>query len=96
MPVIDSDTHVDETDETWEYLADSDQQYRPVTVTQEVAGGSDGTPRGYNRYWVIDGKLRLATHTRRPAHRHGAGPARAHRCPRPVWDTWTNWGWTCR
>ena len=59
MPIIDSDTHVDETDETWEYLADSDQQYRPVTVTQEVPGGSDGTPRGYNRYWVIDGKLRL-------------------------------------
>ena len=35
MPIIDSDTHVDETDETWEYLADSDQQYRPVTVTQD-------------------------------------------------------------
>ena len=59
MPIIDSDTHVDETDETWEYLADSDQQYRPVTVTQDIAGGSDGTPRGYNRYWLIDGQLRL-------------------------------------
>ena len=59
MPIIDSDTHVDETDETWEYLADSDQQFRPVTVTQDAPGGSDRTPRGYNRYWLIDGQLRL-------------------------------------
>lgn len=59
MPVIDADTHVDETEETWAYLDPADMGFRPVTVTQDVPGGSDQTPRGYNRYWLIDGQLRL-------------------------------------
>ncbi|PON19707.1 hypothetical protein C2W62_01320 [Candidatus Entotheonella serta] len=59
MPVIDADTHVDETEETWDYLDPADTGFRPVTVTQSIPGGSNQTPRGYNRYWLIDGQLRL-------------------------------------
>lgn len=59
MPVIDADTHVDETEETWDYLDGADARFRPITVNQAIPGGSTETPRGYNRYWLIDGRLRV-------------------------------------
>jgi hypothetical protein len=31
MAVIDADTHVFETDQTWNYLDPSDRQFRPVS-----------------------------------------------------------------
>lgn len=49
--VIDSDTHVDETDATWEYVQPNEAQYKPTT----------GFPRNVDptrspaRYWLIDG-----------------------------------------
>ncbi|HEY7062885.1 MAG TPA: amidohydrolase family protein [Chloroflexota bacterium] len=46
MTVIDADTHVDETENTWEYLLPSERQYRPACEID----GRDGKP-----YWVIDG-----------------------------------------
>ncbi len=48
MPVIDSDTHVIETEHTWEYMDESDAKYRP-----QIVEAGDGT-----KYWLIDGKLR--------------------------------------
>jgi uncharacterized protein len=59
MPVIDADTHVDETEETWSYLEGDDARFRPITVTQDIPGGSGELPKGYNRYWLIDGQLRV-------------------------------------
>ena len=59
MAIIDADTHVDETDDAWEYLDKADLSFIPVTVNQGAPGGSASTPRGYNRYWLIDGQLRL-------------------------------------
>lgn len=59
MPVIDADTHVDETDETWNYLTGDEERFRPITVTQDIPGGSSALPKGYNRYWLIDGQLRI-------------------------------------
>ena len=57
MPVIDSDTHVDENEETWEYFEAKDRQYKPVTV---VPDESIEAPKGYgDRWWLIDGQLRL-------------------------------------
>jgi predicted TIM-barrel fold metal-dependent hydrolase len=52
MPTIDADTHVIETEATWEYMDGPDQKFRPVPVQ---ATQPDGTPR---EYWLIDGKLR--------------------------------------
>ena len=50
MTVIDADTHVIETDQTWSYLSPSEQSFRPVIVTPRGEGGRD--------YWYIDGKIR--------------------------------------
>jgi uncharacterized protein len=49
--IIDSDTHVDETEATWEYVTPEELQYKPAT----------GFPRHQDpnrpptRYWVVDG-----------------------------------------
>jgi len=49
MPVIDADTHVIETERTWDFMEPADQKYRPMIVT----------PRGEpdKEYWMVDGKL---------------------------------------
>ena len=31
MQIIDADTHIDETEATWEYLRDFEQEYKPIT-----------------------------------------------------------------
>ena len=55
MPIIDADTHVDETEDTWEFILPGDETYKPVT----------GYPRNPDpnrpptRYWVIDGKRQM-------------------------------------
>ena len=46
MSVIDADTHVDETENTWEYLLPSERQFRPTCVTDDRDG---------KRYWMVDG-----------------------------------------
>ena len=30
-PVINADTHVDETEDTWEYIQPGDEEYKPYT-----------------------------------------------------------------
>ena len=52
MPVIDADTHVDETEDTWEYLAPGEQRLKPVYRMSE----NFDPARGPGHYWVIDGK----------------------------------------
>ncbi|HTE84619.1 MAG TPA: amidohydrolase family protein [Dehalococcoidia bacterium] len=49
MPTIDADTHVIETERTWDFIEPEDQKYRPVIVT----------PRGEpdKEYWMVDGNL---------------------------------------
>lgn len=55
MPIIDADTHVDETEDTWSYMNEDEQQFRPTT----------GYPREQDpsrppiRYWLIDGKRQI-------------------------------------
>ena len=48
---IDSDSHVIETDHTWDFMTGADSKYKPVTVapTEEDSG---------RLYWIIDGKLK--------------------------------------
>jgi hypothetical protein len=32
MRIIDADTHIDETDDTWEYMQGADLQFKPTTT----------------------------------------------------------------
>lgn len=59
MAVIDADTHVDECEQTWTYMAPSEARFRPVTLvpTQEMVAGI--APPGYTRHWLIDGHLSI-------------------------------------
>src|SRR5690242_10665398 len=52
MPVIDADTHVDETEDTWEYMLASEQDLKPVVG---YPNNPDPT-RPPTRYWLIDGE----------------------------------------
>lgn len=55
MPTIDSDAHVIETERTWSYMEESEQQWRPTTVVYRDA---DAAPNARSReFWVMDGKL---------------------------------------
>jgi len=51
MGVIDADTHVDETEDTWEWLTEAEDLYRPTTG---YPPNPDPTRRP-TRYWMIDG-----------------------------------------
>ncbi len=54
MPVIDADTHVDENEETWSFMADSESSFAPTTVY--VGEGQTG---GTTRWWhFFDNVLR--------------------------------------
>jgi predicted TIM-barrel fold metal-dependent hydrolase len=51
MRVIDTDGHVVETEQTWDFMDPSDARYRPYIATEKNASGR---PR---EQWVIDGKM---------------------------------------
>src|SRR5262245_21581009 len=53
MPIIDADTHVMESERTWDYLEGDDQRFRTaaVVVTDRVTGKD-------RPYWLVDGRLR--------------------------------------
>jgi predicted TIM-barrel fold metal-dependent hydrolase len=55
MPVIDADTHVDETEDTWAYLEPHEERFRPQT--QFPANPDPSRPP--MRYWLIEGKRQL-------------------------------------
>jgi hypothetical protein len=33
MPIIDADTHIDETEDTWEFMQPGDEPHKPYTAT---------------------------------------------------------------
>ena len=55
MPVIDADTHIDETEDTWAFLRDGDEALRPTTAYPK---GQDAS-NAIMRYWMIDGKRQI-------------------------------------
>jgi predicted TIM-barrel fold metal-dependent hydrolase len=55
MAVIDSDAHVIETERTWDFVDEGEEQYRPRTVVPRDAP-SGGGPRG-REFWLVDGHL---------------------------------------
>jgi uncharacterized protein len=52
MPVIDADTHIDETEATWEYVQESEEALKP----QPGAPANPDPSRRPTRYWVVDGQ----------------------------------------
>ncbi|MGH7793625.1 MAG: amidohydrolase family protein [Candidatus Binatia bacterium] len=55
MGIIDADTHIDETDDTWEYMQEADLLFKPTTAYP--ANPDPKLPPA--RYWVIDGKRQV-------------------------------------
>jgi uncharacterized protein len=55
MPIIDADTHVDETEATWDFLQPDEQDLKPIT---EFPANPDPS-RFPARYWRIDGRRQL-------------------------------------
>jgi hypothetical protein len=57
--LIDADTHVDETDATWDYMEPKEQSFKPVTEVRYNPNSS--TKHAELREWVVEG-----IRTRRP------------------------------
>ena len=55
MQIIDADTHIDETDDTWEYMRAEELEFKPTTT---YPAKLDPT-RPPIRYWMIDGQRHL-------------------------------------
>lgn len=55
MPVIDADTHVDETEDTWEFVQPGEEALKPVTGYPSNPDPS----RRPTRYWMIDGRRQM-------------------------------------
>ncbi len=75
MRAIDADAHVDETEQTWEYLDEADRRFKPMSfelAASESHGPSDG--RRHN-VWLITGNARL----RRFRSDEATGTTRAQR-----------------
>ena len=58
--VIDADSHVIETERTWDYLEASEQRFRPALYSSP--------DNQLNQYWVIDSKARGLLPARRSGH----------------------------
>src|SRR5438093_13788745 len=58
MVVVDADTHIDETEATWEYVAPEYLAYQPRSV--EPGDGIDAGVGvgGRNGLWLVDGEYR--------------------------------------
>jgi uncharacterized protein len=50
VTIIDADAHVHESDHTWDFFTDADQQYRPLIFPQDPAVPGIS-------HWVVDGTL---------------------------------------
>jgi len=49
MPRIDADSHVDETEATWEYIEENDSRLKPITVASGLRSNDQG--------WRVDGEV---------------------------------------
>lgn len=55
--VVDADAHVDETDETWEYMPEAEREFKPITFDpgKAIVPGD----RRPHAFWLVDGRLGL-------------------------------------
>lgn len=59
MAVIDADTHVDESEDTWAYIPEADARFRPVTLVPSLDVPEGMSPPGYTRHWFVGGTLSI-------------------------------------
>jgi predicted TIM-barrel fold metal-dependent hydrolase len=52
LRVIDADTHVDESEATWQYIDGPATKYAPVNVTRDANSPSETGPEG-SRWWLV-------------------------------------------
>ena len=57
MDVIDADAHVDENEETWQFMTEEERQFCPVTLVREPTEGNPSMQ--HNRFWLVDGRIRI-------------------------------------
>ncbi len=57
MTTIDADAHVIETPQTWSYMRDDEQDFRPQIFVRDLRDGAPDRPNMRKEYWVIDGRL---------------------------------------
>ena len=55
MHIIDADTHIDETEDTWAYLREEELQFKPTTTYPSRIDPSKPS----TRYWMIDGHRQI-------------------------------------
>jgi predicted TIM-barrel fold metal-dependent hydrolase len=55
VKIIDADTHIDETEQTWEYMTDADLPFKPTTTYP--SNPDPALPPA--RYWLIDDKRQV-------------------------------------
>ena len=61
MAIVDSDAHVIESERTWEFMRDYEQDFRPFVVVPKtgeanLSGGFAGRRSIVSEYWVIEGR----------------------------------------
>ena len=60
MPVIDADTHVDETEATWDYLSQQSPKYVPATMEPPAEEKSrSGLSASRSRFWLVEGRIQV-------------------------------------
>ena len=64
MAIVDADTHVIESERTWEFMGDHEQDFRPFVVVPKsgeanLSGGFSGRRIIVTEYWVIEGRRRI-------------------------------------
>lgn len=57
MATIDADAHVIETPETWSYMREDEQEFRPQIFVRDVNDGAPNRPNMRKEFWVIEGRL---------------------------------------
>jgi predicted TIM-barrel fold metal-dependent hydrolase len=62
MPIIDSDAHVIESERTWEFMGEDEQDFRPFVVVPKanseanLSGGFSGRRNIISEFWIIEGR----------------------------------------
>ena len=57
MTVIDADAHVIETPQTWSYLEEHEQDFRPQIFVRDPNDGGPQEPNQRKEYWVVEERL---------------------------------------
>ncbi len=57
MPTIDADAHVIETPETWSYMEEHEQRFRPQIFERSERDGAPHFPNERKEYWVLDERM---------------------------------------